>query len=104
MDNDYDLYPMTVIKTRYGGIYEGGPWAALDCSFHEVPLAAVGSDIECAEFWSLAHAGSYEISDWRARIDAPEPGNLEPRRPLKVGVGDSPEAALAALRSGRSQP
>jgi hypothetical protein len=46
MDNQTDIYPATVIRSRYGGVYEGGRWAALDCSHDEVPEGA--------------------ISDWRA--------------------------------------
>lgn len=102
MDNDY---PTTIITTRYRGVYEGGRWAALDCSFEEVPLAAIGDELECAEFWAQAHAGAYEISDFRAWVQAPagprESRGSTPRRILNVGTGDTPAAALAALRTRR---
>jgi len=103
MDND--IYPTTIITTRYQGAYEGGRWAALDCSFEEVPLAAIGDDIECAEFWNRAHAGAYETGDFRAWVEAragpPEARGRAPRRILNVGAGDTPEAALAALQARR---
>ena len=32
MDNKWEIYPVTIIRSRYGGVYEGGRWVALDCS------------------------------------------------------------------------
>jgi hypothetical protein len=101
VDNEHD-YPTTIITTRYQGVYEAGRWAALDCSFDEVPAAAIGSDVECAEFWSLAQSGSYELRDLRAWIERPETVDLPKPRMLRVGTGDSPEAALSDLRRRRS--
>ena len=101
MDNGRDIYPVTIIRSRYGGIYEGGRWTALDCSHEDVPDAAIGDDVECAEFWALARAGRHEISDWRARAEAlpPEQNDLSRghRRVLSVGAGTTPDAALASL-------
>jgi hypothetical protein len=90
-------YPTTIIRTRYSGVYEGGPWAALDCSFDDVPDAADGSDIECARFWALAHSSRYEINDWVARLAARSAG--QSTRILMVGVGPTPDGALSALRA-----
>ena len=93
MGNARDIYPVTIIRSRYGGVYEGGQWAALDCSHGEVPDAAIGDDVECAEFWALARVGRHEISDWRAR------GRC---RVLNVGAGSTLDAALASLVEARS--
>ena len=57
MGNRADIYPVTIIRSRYGGVYEGGRWAALDCSHEEVPEGAIGDDVACAAFWALARAG-----------------------------------------------
>lgn len=107
MDNEPRVYPVTIITTRYGGVYEGGPWAALDCSHEEMPAAAVGDDVECAEFWALAREGGYEISDWRAWVEAPPPlpsdPSMRPRRMLNVGVGDTPDRALTSLLERRAR-
>lgn len=46
-----DIYPVTIIRTRYGGVYEGGRWAAFNLYPHEIPEDATGSDIECAIWW-----------------------------------------------------
>ena len=106
MDNASDIYPVTIIRSRYGGVYEGGRWAASDCSHEEVPEGASGDDVECAEFWALARAGRYEISDWRAWAEAPPPEQNDPRgrrcRVLNVGAGSTLDAALASLVEARS--
>ncbi len=46
-----DIYPVTIIRSRYGGVYEGAEWVA----FNEYPLdlsGAMGSDAECCAFFS----------------------------------------------------
>lgn len=49
------IYPIIVVQTRYGGIYEGGPWAAFaGWSIDEIARAqegAFGGDIECYQWW-----------------------------------------------------
>lgn len=70
---DAHLYPVTIIATRYRGVYEGGAWAAFKLRAHEVPRAATGDDSECMAWWDHYGAG--------------------------VGVGASPEAALTDLRT-----
>jgi hypothetical protein len=107
MANARDIYPTTIIFTRYGGVYESGRWAALDCSHEEVPGAASGDDIECAEFWALACAGRYEIRDWRARAELHPPVRQGPSggscRRLSVGAGSTPDAALTSMLERRPQ-
>lgn len=66
------LYPVTIIRTRYGGAYEGGDWAAFNCDEWDVPSEATGCDSECEAFWRGPKA-------------------------VRVGVGDTPDHALAAL-------
>ena len=99
--NDVD-YPTTIIRTRYGGVYEGGRWAALDCSHEEVPEDAISEDVPCFEFWSLAHGREFPISDWRGWVETPgSTFGEQPSRILIVGVGETPDAALEALRERR---
>ena len=62
---------MTIIKTRYGGAYEGGSWAAFNA--YDVPMDATDDDITCCEWW------------------------VDHRH--EVGVGKSPDLALADLES-----
>ena len=66
------LYPVTIIRTRYGGVYEGGDWAAFNCDEWDVPGDATAGDPECEAFWR------------------------EPKA-VRVGVGGTPDQALAAL-------
>ena len=67
------LYPVTIIATRYGGIYEGGEWAAFLLHHDDIPPEAVGGDTVCAAWW---------VDFGRA-----------------VGVGATPGAALADLEA-----
>ena len=67
------LYPVTIIATRYGGIYEGGAWAAFPLDFEQLPPQIDDDDVTCATWWS-----DYGYS---------------------VGVGNSPNAALADLEA-----
>lgn len=63
---------IVILETRYGGVYEGGSWAAFSVSSHEaVPEDAFGGDPEACGWW----------------------GNPT----VPVGVGDSPNEALARL-------
>lgn len=64
-------YPITIIKARYGGAYEGGQWIAFDKHPERVPRASYGSDNQCMDFFH---------------------NNQE-----KVGVGSSPEEAVEDL-------
>jgi hypothetical protein len=64
-------WPITVISVRYGGSYEGGRWGALPLRPGEIPPEATGHDIECQEWW-----------------EGP---------PVAVGLGATPDRAVAAL-------
>lgn len=69
-----DIYPVTIIATRYGGVYEGGQYAAFACATELVPPEAEGDDTDAMVFWRDAD-------------------------PRLVGVGATPDAALAALKA-----
>ena len=67
------LYPVTIVQTRYGGIYEGGAWAAFLSHPEEIPPDAFGGDSVCVSWWSdFVYA---------------------------VGVGATPDTALADLKA-----
>jgi hypothetical protein len=54
-DTDY-LYPVVIIKARYGGIYEGAQWLA----FNDEPehlTAVLGDDGECGAFFEGGYHG-----------------------------------------------
>ena len=70
---DADIeFSVTIFQARYGGLYEGGRWIAYASHPWNVPHQVSGSDIETAE-WFNDHSDD-------------------------VGVGDSPNDALADLR------
>ena len=66
-------YPRVIIKCRYGGIYEGGEWAAFPCDPDQIPESAQGDDRECEAWWK-----------------APT---------LAAGVGTTPDEALRHLEA-----
>lgn len=68
-----NLYPVTVVKTRYSGVYEGGRWAAFPVEAHDVPMQASDDDVTCMMWW--AENGDY------------------------VGIGVDPIAAIEDLES-----
>ena len=67
----HGTWPITIVATRYQGGYEGGVWAALPVYPQELPEAAMGDDLDCQKWW-----------------DTP---------PFAVGLGATPDRALAAL-------
>lgn len=73
-----DPYPVTIIATRYTGAYEGGPWAAFNCDPGDIPDDATGDDTDAFTWW---------------------------RSPsVPVGVGATPDEALAALIERMAAP
>lgn len=40
-------YPLTITRTRYGGVYEGGEWIAFPCDAVEVPVEPFQDDVTC---------------------------------------------------------
>jgi hypothetical protein len=63
---------VVITETRYGGVYEGGPWAAFSVAgFDSVPGDAFGGDIYANDWW-----------------DKPT---------VPVAAGDSPDQALERL-------
>lgn len=47
------LWPVCVLRSRYGGVYEGAEWIAFNCLAEDVPGDAFGGDIECSVFFGL---------------------------------------------------
>lgn len=95
-----ELWPVTIVQTRYGGVYEGadfndegdairlyGRWAAFNCHPEDVPAEAFGGDPIAAGWWA----------DIRRDGSMAHPRERATR--LHVGVGLTPDAALAALQA-----
>ena len=47
-----DIYPLTVMKDRYSGVYSEGKYLAFNDYFHHLPKNIAGSDGDCLTFWS----------------------------------------------------
>lgn len=46
-----DIYPLTVVKDRYGGAYSGGKYTAWNMDSHEIPIDIDSDDNMCEAFW-----------------------------------------------------
>ena len=68
-------YPVTIIRARYGGVYEPGEWIAFPLLPENLPIGYHADDVTCMTFWD----------DYRR--------NRQP-----VGGGETPDAALEDLR------
>jgi hypothetical protein len=51
MVNINEIYPLTIIRDRYNGIYSGGSYLAFNLNYDEIPIEISGSDIPCLEWW-----------------------------------------------------
>lgn len=46
-----DIYPLTIIRDRYGGIYSGGEYTAWNEDFYSLPEEIDGDDVTAARFF-----------------------------------------------------
>ena len=46
-----EIYPLTIICDRYGGVYSGGRYLAFNLDYDEIPSAINGDDMECYGYW-----------------------------------------------------
>ena len=46
-----NIYPMTIIKDRYSGMYSHGKYTAWNVEFDEMPKEIIGGDEVCENFW-----------------------------------------------------
>ena len=79
------MYPVRIYQDRYGGSYSGGAWIAVDMKRATLGIPAIeegilGGDVEVREFW-------FSVRDVKW-----------------IGVGPTPDGALAALESKQDAP
>ena len=72
-----ELYPLTIIKDRYNGVYSGGKWLAFCNDPDEINTDIWGSDTACDFFW------------WEYKN-----GNIN----MVIGIGDTISDAVEDLR------
>lgn len=46
------IYPLTIVKDRYGGAYSNGKYTAWNLKNWAVPDEISKSDCECSDFWN----------------------------------------------------
>ena len=47
-----DVYPLCVIKDRYGGVYSGGEYTAWRCGVSHIPEGVFEDDVRCGGTWA----------------------------------------------------
>lgn len=52
MNNDNEIYPLTIVADRYGGCYSGAAFIAWNKDTVEVPEDSQGSDRTYSVFWA----------------------------------------------------
>lgn len=82
----YEIYPLTIVLDRYRGVYSGGYFTAWNCDFMEVPEEIDLDDVTCYEIWDEIREGRFSLKN-----------NFG--KPIKVGVGNTPQEAIENLRS-----
>ena len=92
MEENFDIYPLTITKDRYTGVYSGGEWTAWYCDADEVPPEIASGDLPCASFWSAAHDATVSRFGY---LEYMTNGDFE--CPV-FGVGGTIEAAVADLK------
>lgn len=73
-----NVYPLCVIKDRYGGVYSGGEYTAWSCGISYIPDGVFEDDVTCG-------------STWGALKEARDKGKFV------YGVGETPDDALRDL-------
>lgn len=73
--HDLTAYPLTVVLTRYGGIYEGGRWACFALDPEQLPWEAFGGDVDCMIWWrengadiGTGHTPNDAVADYHERV------------------------------------
>jgi hypothetical protein len=81
-------YPIAVIEDRYGGTYSGGQWIAIA----GITNPALGA----ASLKFLAEKSEAIANPWGGDIEA---GEFWSDPPKWIAAGDTPDAAIAALKA-----
>lgn len=81
-----DVWPLIIIRSRYGGTYEGGDWIACTETPSSLPQSIYGGDVACASFFSFLEDSGYRLlrDNWPFRV--------------AYGVGNTPEEAVKHLK------
>ncbi len=79
------IYPVTIIRSRYGGVYEGGKWVAFNEEANSDYIReALSDDIACCSFFNMIDNPKIEVK------------NIFDKK-IMVGKGDTPQDAYNNL-------
>lgn len=60
-ENNKDIYPLTIIRDRYNGVYSKGKYLAFNLDYYDIPQEIDGYDVECFDFWCYSEPSKYKI-------------------------------------------
>ena len=60
-ENNKDIYPLTIIRDRYNGVYSKGKYLAFNTDYYDIPQEIDGDDVECFDFWYSLEPNKYII-------------------------------------------
>tara|TARA_Y100000310_G_scaffold63233_1_gene58529 strand:- start:2022 stop:2282 length:261 start_codon:yes stop_codon:yes gene_type:complete len=86
MLDDLKTWPVAIVEDRYGGVYAGGAWIAV-ANFDNA--CGDGMFTRLGHVMDNAHADDVTAMHWQ--------------KPTWVGVGDTPDEALADLQEKQKQ-
>lgn len=46
-----EIYPLTIVRDRFSGVYSGGEYTAWNLEFNEIPIDISLCDSICMDFW-----------------------------------------------------
>ena len=94
--NVYPLYPLTIVKDRYTGVYSGGIWTAWNCNPDDVPNDIYADDVACCGFWSTAlYSKAVRVSTF---ISCMRHEDIDDFESPVFGVGNTIEDAIRDLK------
>lgn len=79
-----DIYPLTIIKDRYCGLYSEGNYTAWNMEYYTIPYEVDEDDIRCGVFWDELKQGKKMLKNCF-------------KKPVFVGLGQTPQEALDDL-------
>lgn len=60
-DYSFQIYPLTIVRDRYNGVYSGAKFTAWHCEAESIPEGVNGDDVGCDECWDeIEHSSEWE--------------------------------------------
>lgn len=73
-----EIYPLTIVRDRYGGTYSGGEWLAFNKDPYEISDEPFADDVTCMMFWDekrmigVGETREFAITDLKRKLQKAE--------------------------------